>query len=158
MLEALEVGQYVLVAPAQVSGRRPAVVVLALAAYADQPIDRAGAAERLASRPVDAPSVHARLRLGLETPVHTRVEHRLGIADRHVNPRVAVRRPGFEQQHLVAAVSGKPVGQHAAGGTRPDDDVVIAHGRILAGTPGCLATQYSMGKAPDLPRFDTQER
>ena len=32
---------------------------------------------------------------------------------------------GFEQQDALRAACAQPVGEHAAGGARPDDDVVI---------------------------------
>ncbi len=135
MLEPLEIRQDVVVAPAGVTRRRPAVVVLALAAHADQPVDRAGATERLAARPVDPSPVHPGIGLGMEAPVVARVEHRFRVPDRNVDPRVVIRWPGLEQQHRVPAVGREPVGEHATGRSRADDDVVVVHPRILRKHP-----------------------
>jgi len=62
--------------------------------------------------------------LGLEAPVVDRVEHGLGVADGNVDPRIAVRRAGFQQEHRTAPVGGQAVRQHAAGGSGADDDVI----------------------------------
>ena len=53
VLELAKVRQHVVVAPAGVAERRPVVVVLALPADVDEPVDRARAAERAPARPVD---------------------------------------------------------------------------------------------------------
>ena len=100
-----KVRQHVGMAPAGIAGPRPAVVIVAMAADVDEAVDRARAAERLAARPVDLPPVHLRLGLGLEAPVVDGVEHRLRVPDRDVDPRVAVGRTGFEQQHRVTPVA-----------------------------------------------------
>ncbi len=124
VLEALEVRQHLGIAPAVVAECPPAIVVLALAANRNQPIDRAGSAERLPARPVDPAVVHSGLRLGVKAPVDAGIEHRLGIADRDVDPRVRVARTGFEQQHGMPAVSREAIGEDATGGASADDDVV----------------------------------
>ena len=123
-LEPLEVWQDIGVAPTVVARFRPVVVVLALAANRDQPVDRTRTAECLAARPVDPAAVHPGLGLGVEAPVHAGVEHGLGIPDGNVDPRIGVARPGFEQQHRMATVGGEPVGKNAAGGAGANDDVI----------------------------------
>jgi hypothetical protein len=119
-----EVGQHVVVAPAGVAQRGPMVVVLALAADVDEAVDRAGAAQRLAARPVDAPAVHVGVGVGLEAPVIGGAPHRLAVADGQVNPQRPIGRAGFEQQHARGRVFAQARRQHAAGGTGADDDVV----------------------------------
>ena len=44
--------------------------------------------------------------------------------------RIAVRSARLHQQHLVARILREPVGQHAAGGPRSENDV-IEHGATL---------------------------
>src|SRR6267154_6166473 len=88
VLEAPEIGQYIGVAPALVAGGRPSIVILALAADGYEAVDRARAAEGLASRPVDVPIVHSRIGFGIEAPIDLGIEHRLGVADRNVDPRI----------------------------------------------------------------------
>ena len=98
VLELAEVREHVGVGPARVAERGPAVVVVAMAADVDEPVDRARAAQRAAARPVDLATVHSGVRLGLELPVVDRVEHRLGVPDRHVDPGVGIARPGLQQR------------------------------------------------------------
>ncbi len=124
VLEPAEVREHVGVRPARVAERGPAVVVVAMAANVDEPVDRARPAQRAAARPVDLATVHPGIGVRLEHPVVDRMEHRLGIPDRHVDPRVAVARARLEEQHRAAGVLGQPVGEHAAGGAAADDDGV----------------------------------
>ena len=124
MLEPLEVRQDIGIAPTVIARSRPMVVILALAADRDQPVDRARTAERLSARPVDPAAVHSGVGLGVEAPVHASVEHGLGVTDGNVNPRIGVARPCLEQQHRMAAVGGEPIGEDAARRTRADDDVI----------------------------------
>jgi len=119
-----EVGQHLVVAPARVAERGPVVVVLALAADVDQAVDRARAAQRLAARPVDAAAVHVGIGIGLEAPVVDRAPHGLAVADRQVDPRRAVARPGLEQQHARGRVLAQARGQNAAGRAGAHHDVV----------------------------------
>src|SRR5205085_4127711 len=69
VLEALEIGKNVCVAPAGVAGCGPGVVVLALAADGDQAIDRTRASQRFSPRPVDLASIHPSFGLGIKAPV-----------------------------------------------------------------------------------------
>ena len=101
------------------------VVVGRLAAHVDHGVDRRRAADHLAARIGEAAAVEARLRLGLEHPVRARIADREQIADRNVEPDPVVAAAGFQQQHALAGIGGQPVGQHAAGRARADDDVVV---------------------------------
>ena len=56
------------------------------------------------------------------------------VADGDVDPRVPVPPARFQQQYLVPRVFGQPAGHDAAGGSRPDDDVVVG----LAHAPPAL--------------------
>src|SRR5690606_11881669 len=47
------------------------------------------------------------------------------IADRKMQPEVAVFVAGFQQQHLHRRICRQTIGENAPGGTRPDDDVVV---------------------------------
>ncbi len=131
-LELAEVGEHVLPRPTGIAERCPVIVVLVLAADVDEPVDRGGAAEAAPARPVDLPTVHPGIGLGLELPVVDRVEHGLAVADRDMDPGVVVLRTRFQQQHGVAPVLRQARGQHAAGGAGADDDEIvgrrIAHG------------------------------
>ena len=101
------------------------VVVGSLAADVEQAVDRAGAAEDAAARPGEAAPVQPRVRLGHEAPIRARVPHRLEVADRDMNPEIAVARPGLEQQHAVRRHGGELVGEHAARRAGADHHVVV---------------------------------
>src|SRR5207244_12608090 len=102
---------HVSITPTGIAERGPLIVVLALAANVDEAVDRRRAPERATARPIDLAPVHLRFRLGLETPIHDRMEHRLRIADRNVDPWVAIARAGLHQQHPMAGISGPSSGQ-----------------------------------------------
>ena len=89
--------------PADRAARLPAVEILGLSADLDEPVHRARAPERAAARPVNPAPVHVRFGFGLESPVEHRVVHRAGVADRDMEPRIAVRGAGLE----AAAQSGR---------------------------------------------------
>ena len=102
VLGLAEVRQHVLVAPAGVAELAPVVEVLGLAADVDQAVDRARSAEHLAARRDDVAAVALRLRLGLVAPVVALVGEQLAVAERDVQPRMPVARPGLQQQHAMA--------------------------------------------------------
>jgi hypothetical protein len=124
VLRLHEIGQHLGIAPAGVPRRRPLVVILALAADVEQAVERAGAAEHLAARPLQAAVGNARVGFGDIAPVQLRVVHGLEIADRDVDPGIPVFATGLEQQHAVRRVFRQPAGQHAAGRSGTDHDVV----------------------------------
>jgi hypothetical protein len=121
---AAEVGQHFLRRPAGAAELPPVVEVRVLAAHVEQPVDGGRAAQHPAARPGYAPAVQLGLRLGGQVPGQGGVVHGLGVADGHVQPRVARRAAGFQQQHAGAGVLRQPCRQGAAGGTSADDDVV----------------------------------
>ncbi len=124
VLRLLEIGQHVVITPADIAALAPAVVILVLAAHVKQAVDRARSAQHFSARLEHLASAEARLRLGLVHPVDGFFLEQLAVADRHVNPDVGVLRAGFQQQHRMLAVGGEPVGEHAAGRAGADDDVI----------------------------------
>jgi len=123
-LGALEVRQHVAVAPARCPLALPALVVERVAAHVHHAVDRRGAAEDLAARGVQAAAVQLWLALGVVAPVVLRHVHRDRQRARHLDPHRAIGAAVLEQQHLVAAVLGQAVREHAAGGAGADDEVV----------------------------------
>ena len=138
VLELAKVRQHVSIAPTGISKRGPLVVVLALAANVDEAVDRRRAPERATARPVDLAPVHLRFGLGIEAPIHDRMEHRLRVADRNMDPWVAIARAGFQQQHRMAGTCRQSIGKNAARRSATDDHVVIGgsgHGSETRGRP-----------------------
>src|SRR5207248_10694799 len=70
---APEKRQHIVPAPAVEPELPPMIVVRRLAAHIDHGVDRRRAADHLAAWIVQAAAVQAGLRLGLETPIRTRV-------------------------------------------------------------------------------------
>ena len=122
---AFEVGQHIVPVPAIGTACGPAVVVARHATDVAHRIDRAGAAQQLAAwAPQHAPT-QLRLRGGGVVPVDRGQPGDFGQPGRHVHKRVPVAAAGFQQQHLDGGVFAEAVGQHAAGRTGTDDDVVV---------------------------------
>ena len=130
---APEIGQHRAIVPAFRAHGGPAVVVGMLAADVEQAIDGAGAAQHTAARPDDAAVAAAFAGLGVEQAREARVVDGLEIAHRQVQPEVAVGLARFQQQHLHRRLGREPVGQHAAGRSGADDDVVVGARRRAAG-------------------------
>ena len=124
VLRLLEIGQHVVITPADIAALAPAVVILMLAAHVKQAVDRARSAQYFSARLEDLASAQAGLRLGLIHPVDGFFLEQLAVADRHVNPDVGVLWARFQQQHRMLAVGREPVGQHAPGRAGADDDVI----------------------------------
>ena len=125
VLGLLEVRQNGIPVPALAAALAPFVVVAVMAAHIHHAVDRAGAAERLAARQIEPAVGELRLRLGLELPVHRRIDIGLGEPERDMDPRIAVGWTGFQQQHAVAAGLRQTRGDHTAGTTRAGDDEVV---------------------------------
>ncbi len=123
-LGAAEIGQHVVPRPSGVAELAPVVIVLGLAADIEQAVDGGGAAEHAPARPEHAPPMKLRLRLGLVAPVHPLVGDGLAVAERDVDPHVAVRPAGLQQHHAGGRVLRQPCGDDAAGRAGADDDVV----------------------------------
>src|SRR6185312_12756325 len=120
----LEIGQHVVKAPADIAELAPAVIILVLAAHIEQAVDRARSAQHFSARLKNLAAAESRLGLGLVHPVDTLVLEQFSVADRHVDPDIAVLRAGLEQQHGMSAVGAQAIGEHASSRTRADDDIV----------------------------------
>ncbi|MCY1228496.1 hypothetical protein D9M72_408170 [compost metagenome] len=124
VLRLLEERQHVVPAPAGAAELAPMVVVARLAAHVDHAVDRGAAAKHLAAGIAEGTAVEALFGGRRKAPVGARIVDAVEIADRNVDPVVVVAAAGLEQQHAMAQVFGKAIGKHAAGATRPDDDIV----------------------------------
>ena len=121
-----EIGQHVGIGPAARTLLRPAVVVAAIAAGIGHHVDRGRAAQHLAAHRLDLAAVHVRLGLGAVAPVEHVVFVHLAHAERDMDERMEVAPARLDQQHTRRAVLAQAIGQHAAGRTAADDDVVVS--------------------------------
>ena len=149
ILGLLEVGQKVVEAPAGVAQLAPVIEILLLAADVDQAVDRRRAAQHLAPRPGHLPAVEGGLGLGLIAPAELGVEDGPIVADRDVQPGIAIGPPGLQQQHPVGGIRGQPVGEHTAGRAGPDHDEVVDVRHLLAAS---LPERPSRRLAPPRPK------
>ena len=92
VLRLPEIRQHVVKTPADIAALAPAVVVLVLAAHIEQAVDRARSAQHFSARLEHLPAAEARLRLGLVHPVDRLLLEQLAVAERHMDPDVAVLR------------------------------------------------------------------
>ena len=125
VLRLLEERQHRIPVPALAAPLPPAVVIGRSAAHVDHAVDRAGAAQDLAARLVEGAIVELLLGLALEHPVDPGVGERLGVAERDVDPRVAVAPAGFEQQHPPASGFAEPPGHGATRRSCAGHDEVV---------------------------------
>ena len=121
-----EQGQDIVPAPALQPHLPPAVIVGGLAPHVDHGVDGRGAADHPPAGVGDAAPAEPRIGLGAEHPVRPGMADGEQVSHGDVQPDPVVLAPGLEQQHPAPRVCGQPVGQHAAGGSRADDDVVEA--------------------------------
>ena len=124
ILGAAEIRQHIGEAPARIAELAPVIEILRLPANVQEPVDRRGAAHHLAARLDDLPAAELRLGLGIVEPVVPRIGEQLGVADRHVDPEIAILAAGLDQQHAMLAAGRQAVCQHAPGAACTDDDVV----------------------------------
>ena len=101
VLGLAEIRQHRFPVPALAATLTPLIVVGVIAAHVDHAVDRTGAAENLAARLIHDAVVEVRLRLGIEHPVHPRIDEGLGVAKRNVDPRVGVLAAGLQQQNAM---------------------------------------------------------
>ena len=101
----LEIRQGLVPGPGLVSRQPgPLVVITRLPAHVDHAVDAAAAAQRLAARVAQHPTIQARVGLGAVEPVGARVANAVQITHRNVDPVVVILAPGFDQQHTFAGV------------------------------------------------------
>src|SRR5262249_1221419 len=126
MLGFAEQRRDILIAPAAAAHLRPAVVIGRIAADIEHAVDRAGAAQHLAARPLQLPSGGARLALAEKIPIDLRVVEDAQHAGRDVDPDIAVGRPRFQQADARALLA-QPRRHDAAGRTGAHDNIVRIH-------------------------------
>lgn len=154
MFRAAKVGEQLVVAPATVAEGCPAVVVVAVAADVDHPVDRAGAAPDLAARAGDRLVGGAGLGGEAMHPVPLRVGDQADDPGRRADvgggERRAVAGAGLDQADRDGGIGGKTVGQDATGGAGADHDVVEraagsgSHvGTFLGVLPGLARRSFS---------------
>ena len=131
ILGLLEVRQHLVVGPSTVAHLRPAVVVGGLATHIKHRVDRARPTQHAAARHRNFAIEQVRLGFGVEQPINGGIDHRLDVADRHMDPRVPIVAAGLEQQHRDLRILAQPRRQHAAGRAGADDDVIV--GRRVGG-------------------------
>ena len=132
VLGAPEIGQDILEAPAGIAELPPVIEIFRLAADIEQPVDRARPAQHLAARLNDLPVVELGLGLRAVEPVDLGVVEQLAVAERDVDPDVAVLPARLQQENAMPARGGQTVGEHAARSARADDDVVERVPRVNA--------------------------
>jgi hypothetical protein len=126
-LGALEIGQAVGEGPAGAAELAPVVVILGLAADVDEPVDCRGAAQHAPARPGNGAPVQFALGLGLVVPAQRRVIHRPGVADRDVEPGVAVQGARFQHRDAQRRVLAEAACQGRAGRAAAHHDDVGVH-------------------------------
>src|SRR6185437_7105512 len=124
MLQPLEIGQHIRIAPAAVTDLGPGVEILALAAIVDMAVDRRRAAERLAARRIDAATTGPGAYLLLVGPVDAAHVEGLDEAGRQMNVGVPVARTCLEQADFGRYILAQAVSQHATRRARTDDHII----------------------------------
>src|SRR5262245_4507133 len=124
----LEVGQDARVVPALAAPLAPAIIIAGRAPHVDQAVEGAGAAQHLAAGLIGGAVVEAGDRLALEFPIVAGVREELAIAERDMNPGIAVASASLEQQHPVGTDLREPGRNRTASraGTR-DDEIEAFH-------------------------------
>ncbi|MCY1362245.1 hypothetical protein D9M69_489500 [compost metagenome] len=124
MLDAFVVRLYIAPAPAWIAELVPAVEVHRKPAAVDHRVDRTGAADHPAARPVAAALLGGRVRFGCVLPVDPLVVKGPAVADRYLDPEAPVAATRLEHQHGGVPLAGKPVRQNRTRRPAADDDVV----------------------------------
>src|SRR5712691_9825859 len=124
VLGAAEIGQHILEAPAGIAELAPMIEVRRLAADVEQAVDRARPAQHFPTRLDDPPAVELRLGLRAVEPIDLGVGEQLAVAERDVDPDVAVVPARLQEENAMAAGGGQAIGENAAGGAGADDDII----------------------------------
>src|SRR3984957_12331843 len=95
-LKPLEIRQHIRIAPAAIAELRPGVEILTLAAIVDVTVDRGRAAERFATRRIDAAPAGPGTGLLLIGPVDAAHVEGLDETRRQMEVGMPILRPGFE--------------------------------------------------------------
>src|SRR5499427_3704845 len=144
VLGAAKVGQYIIEAPAGIAELAPMIEVRRLAADVEQAIDRARPAQHLPPRLDDLPVVELCLRLRAIEPIDLAVGEQLAVAERDMNPDVAIMPARLQQENAMASRGGQTIGENAARASGADDDIVEGVRVWLH----CLASRAFQSKSP----------
>src|SRR5262245_30919824 len=124
VLGAAEIRQDIREAPAGVAELAPMIEVGRLAADVEQAIDRARAAQHFPARLDDLPLVELCLRLRGIEPIDLTIGEQLAVAERDMNPDMAVVAARLQQENAMATRGCQTIGENAAGASGADDDIV----------------------------------
>jgi len=113
-LHAPEIRGHIRESPSRASLVTPTIELFGIAPDIGHAIQRARAAENLAARPIDGLPVHARLRLGRESPGILRIGEEFADAERYVDPDVPILATGLKQQGSIPPAFGKASRKRAA--------------------------------------------
>ena len=113
VVKLLKNRQHVVPSPARQAELSPMVVIRRLASHRDHGVDGRAAADNLAAWIGQRAPVQARLRLGPEHPVRTRIADRKKIAHGNVEPNPVIVATRLKQQHPYRGIGGQPVCYHA---------------------------------------------
>ena len=155
LLHPLEIRQHIRIAPAAVAELRPGIEILALAAVVDVTVDRGGAAERLATRRVDAAAAGPGPRLLLVGPVDAFHVEGFDEARRQMDVGMPIPGSCFEHADADGRIFAQPVGEHASGGARADDHIIecIGHFGLRALTAASRSVDSSNASSPSAIRL-----
>ena len=142
-----EIGQHLVIRPAGVAERRPVVVIVAVAADVDHRVDGRGAAQTLAAWLVGAPPVQAGLRHAPEGPVVVAGGQHGDCTAGDVHHRPATATAGLQQADAGAGILAQASGQHGAGRTAADHDVVKFHAHACS-CLRCGGPQFWLNRTP----------
>src|SRR5262249_22885035 len=151
VLGATKVGQHILEAPAGIAELAPMIEVRRLAADVEQAIDRARPAQHFPPRLDDLPVVELRLRLRGIEPIDLRIGEQLAVAERDMNPDVAVVAARLQQENAMATRGGQTIGENAAGAAGADDDIVEGFRMRLHRRPASRAVNSRIPPARSTP-------
>src|SRR5262252_4566125 len=124
VLAAAKIREHIIEAPAGIAELAPMIEVRRLAADVEQAIDRARPAQHLPPRLDDLSVVELCLRLRGIEPIDLAIGEQFAVAERDVNPDMAVMAARLQQQNAIATRGGQTIGEHAAGAAGADDDIV----------------------------------
>ena len=95
--------------------RSPFVVIGGIATDVAHRVDRTAATQNATARPVQAPTVQLRFRLGVVIPIDARVTDELREARWHMDERIHIATTRLDQQDPQVAARAQTIGEHAAG-------------------------------------------
>src|SRR5262249_57160040 len=111
VLGAAKIGQHILEAPAGIAELPPMIEAGRLAADVEQAIDRARSAQHFPPRLDDLPIVELGLRLRGIEPIDLTIGEQLAVAERNVNPDMAVMAARLPPPKTEATPSRPNIGE-----------------------------------------------